>query len=58
MKKWFKHHETYVLLVIILFSMIITLINPNFFTLENMFDLLKSYSFIAVSYTHLRAHET
>ena len=48
MKKWFKHHETYVLLVIILFSMIITLVNPNFFTLENMFDLLKSYSFIGI----------
>jgi simple sugar transport system permease protein len=48
MKKWFKHHETYVLLVIILFSMIITLINPNFFTLENLFDLLKSYSFIGI----------
>jgi simple sugar transport system permease protein len=48
MKKWFKHHETYVLLVIILFSMIITLVNPNFFTLENLFDLLKSYSFIGI----------
>jgi simple sugar transport system permease protein len=48
MKKWFKHHETYVLLVIILFSAIITLINPNFLTLENMFDLLKSYSFIGI----------
>lgn len=48
MKKWFKHHETYVLLVIILFSAIITLVNPNFLTLENMFDLLKSYSFIGI----------
>ena len=48
MKKWFKHHETYVLLVVILFSMIITLVNPNFLTLENMFDLLKSYSFIGI----------
>jgi simple sugar transport system permease protein len=48
MKRWFKHHETYVLLVIVLFSMIITLVNPNFFTLENLFDLLKSYSFIGI----------
>jgi simple sugar transport system permease protein len=48
MKKWFKQHETYVLLVIVLFSMVITLINPKFLTLENMFDLLKSYSFIGI----------
>ena len=40
MKKWFKHHETYVLLVIISFSMIITLINPYCCTLESLFDLL------------------
>jgi simple sugar transport system permease protein len=48
MKKWFKQHETYVLLVIVLFSMVITLVNPKFLTLENMFDLLKSYSFIGI----------
>ncbi len=48
MKKWFKQHETYMLLVIVLFSLVITLINPKFLTLENMFDLLKSYSFISI----------
>lgn len=48
MKKWFKHHEAYVLLVIVLFSLIITIFNPRFLTLENMFDLLKSYSFIGI----------
>jgi simple sugar transport system permease protein len=48
MKNLFKHHETYVLLVIIVFSAIITTINPNFLTLENFFDLAKSYSFIGI----------
>jgi simple sugar transport system permease protein len=44
MKKLLTHHETYVFLAIVLFSIIITAINPSFFTLENLFDLLKSYS--------------
>jgi len=48
MKNLFKHHETYVFLVIIVFSAIITTINPNFLTLENFFDLAKSYSFIGI----------
>jgi simple sugar transport system permease protein len=41
-------HETYVFLAIVIFSLIITLINPNFFTLENLFDLLKSYAFVGI----------
>lgn len=48
MKNLFKHHETYVFLVIIVFSAIIATINPNFLTLENFFDLAKSYSFIGI----------
>jgi simple sugar transport system permease protein len=44
MKKLLTYHETYVFLVIVVFSFIITLINPSFLTLENLFDLLKSYS--------------
>jgi simple sugar transport system permease protein len=44
MKNIFARHETYVLIAIVIFSIIITLINPSFFTLENFFDLLKSYS--------------
>lgn len=44
MKKLLAHHETYVFLAIVVFSVIITVINPSFFTLENLFDLLKSYS--------------
>jgi len=48
MKKLLKHHETYVFLVIIIFSAIVTALNPNFLTLENLFDLLKSYSFLGI----------
>ncbi len=48
MKKLLTRHETYVLLVIIIFSAIITTQNPNFLTLENLFDLLKSYSFLGI----------
>ncbi len=42
MKKLFHKHETVVALILILFSLIIGLVNPAFFTLENLFDLLKS----------------
>ncbi len=44
MKKLLSRHETYVFIAIVIFSIIITIINPSFFTLENLFDLLKSYS--------------
>ena len=48
MQRLFKHHETYVLIIIIVFSLIITAVNRNFFTLENFFDIAKSYSFIGI----------
>jgi simple sugar transport system permease protein len=48
MKKSLRRHETYVLLAIVIFSFIITLINPSFLTLENLFDLLKSYAFVGI----------
>ncbi len=44
MKKYLGRHETYVFIAIVIFSIVITSINPSFFTLENFFDLLKSYS--------------
>jgi simple sugar transport system permease protein len=44
MKKIFSYHETYVFIAIVIFSVIITSINPSFFSLGNLFDLLKSYS--------------
>jgi simple sugar transport system permease protein len=48
MKKFLQRHETYVLLIIIVFSIIITSINPNFLTWENAFDLLKSNAFTGI----------
>jgi len=48
MKRFLKTHEFYVLTVILILSAAITIINPNFFTLENGLDLLKSYSFMGV----------
>jgi len=48
MKKLFTHHETYVFIAIVIFSIVITSINPSFFSLENMFDLLKSYSLMGI----------
>jgi simple sugar transport system permease protein len=48
MKKFFSSYEAFVLIAIIMLGAIITLINPNFLTLENILDLLKSYSFIGI----------
>ena len=42
MKKLFAKHETIVALILVSLSLIIGLINPTFFTLGNLFDLLKS----------------
>jgi simple sugar transport system permease protein len=48
MKKLFSRYETIVALAIIILGTIITLVNPNFLTLENILDLLKSYSFVGI----------
>ncbi|WP_020611176.1 ABC transporter permease [Sediminispirochaeta bajacaliforniensis] len=48
MKRFMKTHEFHVLVVILILSAAITVVNPNFLTLENGFDLLKSYSFMGV----------
>lgn len=48
MKTFLRRHETYVLLIIIVVSIIITAVNPSFFSLENLFDLLKSMSLMGV----------
>ena len=44
MKKLLYRHETYVFLAIIIFITVVSVINPAFLTLENLFDLLKSAS--------------
>ncbi|HAK45311.1 MAG TPA: sugar ABC transporter permease [Spirochaeta sp.] len=48
MKKLLKHHETYLVIIIVILSAVITSRNANFFTAENMFDLLKSNSFYGI----------
>ncbi len=48
MKELFERHETYVLVIILIFASIITSVNSNFLTLENALDLLKSYSFTGI----------
>jgi simple sugar transport system permease protein len=48
MKKLFSSHETYVFVFILVFAVIIALVNPSFFTLENLFDLLKSNSLTGI----------
>ena len=48
MKKFFSSYENYVLLAIIALAVVITAVNSNFLTLENILDLLKSYSFIGI----------
>ena len=48
MRELMRRHETYVLVIIIVFAVIISSVNPNFFTWENGFDLLKSHSFTGI----------
>lgn len=48
MKGLMRKTESYIFLAIVVFSALITAINPSFLTLENLFDLLKSYSLIGI----------
>ncbi len=48
MKKLFSRYETFVFLAIVILGAIITSVNPNFLTLENLLDLVKSYSFVGI----------
>ena len=41
-------HERFLLVAVVLFSLLITLVNPAFFTFENLFDLLRSNSGVAI----------
>jgi len=43
-----KRNEFYLLLVIVVFSAAITVVNPAFFTIENLFDLIRSSSGMAI----------
>ncbi len=46
--KLLKRNETYLFFVILAFSLVVTTINPSFLTLENIFDLIKSSSGMAI----------
>jgi len=48
LKNALKHNETYLFLVIVVFSLGVTIVNPAFMTLENMFDLARSSSATAI----------
>lgn len=48
MNKLFSYHEAYLVLILTLLTIMITMVNPNFLTAENMFDLLKSNSFVGI----------
>jgi len=48
MKKLFSSYEAIVFLAIVILGAIITAVNPNFLSLENILDLLKSYSFVGI----------
>jgi len=46
--KLLKRNETYLFFVIMAFGLFVTLFNPTFLTVENMFDLIKSSSGMAI----------
>jgi simple sugar transport system permease protein len=48
MKRLLQRHEFYVFAVIVLLGIVIAAISREFLTLENLFDLLRSYSFLGV----------
>ncbi len=42
LSKIFKRHETYLLLILIAYSVLVTSVNRSFLTFENLFDILRS----------------
>lgn len=44
----FQRYETNLLIAVIVLGITITSVNPSFLTLENFFDLAKSYSFLGI----------
>jgi simple sugar transport system permease protein len=47
-KKAFGRNELYLFLVILIMSMVLSFFNRDFATLENLFDILRSYSFMGI----------
>lgn len=48
LKKLLRHNESYLFILILLISIIITIANPNFLTFENILGFLKSYSMVGI----------
>ena len=48
LKKFAKSREGLLLGLIIVFSLVVTVVNPQFLTLENIFSLLKSWTVIGI----------
>ncbi|MBE3144134.1 MAG: ABC transporter permease, partial [Planctomycetes bacterium] len=48
MRNLLKRNEFYVFLAIVVLCVIISAVSPAFFTLENLFDMLKTYSFMGI----------
>jgi len=48
LKKLLRYNESYLFILILLISIIITIANPNFLTFENILGFLKSYSMIGI----------
>lgn len=48
MKRLLASQETYLVVVIVVFSLVITAFNPNFLSWQNFFELLKSYSLMGI----------
>jgi simple sugar transport system permease protein len=47
-KRLLGRNETFVFLVLVVFSLAVTVVNPTFLTIENMFDLAKSSAGMAI----------
>ena len=47
-KKVLGRNEVYLFFVIVALSIVLSILNPNFLTLENLFDILRSYSFMGI----------
>ncbi|MEW5814169.1 MAG: ABC transporter permease [Spirochaetota bacterium] len=48
MNTFLKRNEAYLFMILVVFSLVITIINPSFLSLENLFDLLRSSAGMAI----------
>jgi simple sugar transport system permease protein len=45
-KSWFSKTQTYVLLIVVIYCIFVSIANPNFLSVANLFDILRSSSWI------------